>query len=202
MAPQAHLGASTRRAGLGLDHDRHCRIDDPGPENRGQPEDRSGRVAAGAGNVARLADLRAVQLRHAVDRVGDHIGQRVRPAVPGLVVLRIAEAEIGTQVDHDRTQLQQPLDLWRRRPMREAGKEEIDGLKLLGRDEAELGALAQVRMDGMDELPGPSPRGDLGNVHLRVTEQEPQQLTTGIARSTEYRDVECHRKIPYLLFRS
>ena len=65
---------------------------------RREREHRGGRVAAGVGDKVRAADSVAVQFGQAVGGVVDELGVRVL-AVPLLVGLEVAQAEVGGQVD-------------------------------------------------------------------------------------------------------
>ena len=186
------LTAGTRRADLTLDGHRHVEIDQTGPEERRQPQDHGSRVAAWRSDVACGLDLLAMEFWQAVHRLAQEFRPRMRPAIPDLVGLRVAQPEICREIDHHRCQLQQAVDDRSCLPVRQAGEEDIDRLERLRRDEFERRPLAQVRMDGMNELPGARSRGYLLDFHLRVTQQQAQEFPAGIAGTTQDRNRYCH----------
>ena len=100
---QVRLGLATgaRDAALGVDHEV---ADQPGARERRQGEQGRGRVAAGRADdrdrrVDQRLELGAMELRQPVDRVVEEVGPRMLEAVPARVVGRVAEAEVGAEVD-------------------------------------------------------------------------------------------------------
>ena len=75
------------------------RVDHPGPEQRQDAVDAGRRVAAGARHQPRGADRVAVELGQPVDRLGLQVERQVRMAVPVLVDRRVAQPEVGREVD-------------------------------------------------------------------------------------------------------
>src|SRR5918992_1194491 len=97
------LAAGARHAGLDVHHG----LLEAALE-REKAEDRGGRVAAGARDELRFADLVAVRLGKAVDGLGEELGGLVR-LVP-LLVARLVEPEVGGQVDDLQAALAERLD--------------------------------------------------------------------------------------------
>ena len=100
---QVRLGLATgaRDAALGVDHEV---ADQAGPRERSEGEQRRGRVAARRADdrdrcVDQGLELGAMELRQPVDRVVEEVGPRMLEAVPARVVVRVAEAEVGAEVD-------------------------------------------------------------------------------------------------------
>ena len=98
------LATGARDAALGIDHEV---ADEPGPRQRREREERRGRVAARRADdrdrrVDERLELGAMELRQAVDGGVEEVGPRVLEAVPARVVGRVAEAEVGAQVDDRR----------------------------------------------------------------------------------------------------
>ncbi|KAF5032028.1 hypothetical protein DSECCO2_621600 [anaerobic digester metagenome] len=93
------LAPGPGRAGLAVGHDA-VGLDEPRAKRRGQPEDDRGGVAAGVGHEPGLLDGRAVELRQAVDGLGQKVGVAVVQAVPGGVDVLVRQAEVGGKV-HD-----------------------------------------------------------------------------------------------------
>ena len=100
---QVRLGLATgaRDAALGVDHEV---ADQAGPRERRQGQQGRGRVAAGRADdrdrcVDQGLELGAMELRQPVDRVVEEVGPRMLEAVPARVVVRVAQAEVGAEVD-------------------------------------------------------------------------------------------------------
>ena len=85
-------------AGLGVDHDL-VGLDRLGLEQRDQRQLRAGRVAAGIGDEPRLLDLAPVDLDEAVDRLLLQLRRVMLMAVPLRIGRRIAQPEVGREVD-------------------------------------------------------------------------------------------------------
>ena len=84
------LAAGTRHAGLGIDHEV---ADEPGPGERGEGQERRGRIAAGRADdgdrrIDEGHELGAMQLRQAVHGRVEELRVRVLEAVPARVVGR------------------------------------------------------------------------------------------------------------------
>ena len=87
--------------------------------------DAGGGVAAGAGDQPRGADLVAVELGQAVDRLGLQVERVVRVAVPVLVDRRVAQAEVGGEID-DLQVARQPGDHLLGGGVRQGAEGEVD----------------------------------------------------------------------------
>src|SRR5690606_408607 len=135
------------------------------------------------GNPVGTGDFLTVQFRHAVYELTESIEIVMLMAVPGIVITRIVQAEVGTEVDHDRskiTNLRQHVHadaVWQR-------EEKHIGWRQVGTgDELEIGDLAQVRVRGFDELAGLAFAGDLGEFDVRMSEQQTNEFAAGVAGS-------------------
>ena len=99
------LAAGAGDAALGVDDEV---ADQAGPCQRGQREDRGGRVAARASRrwrrrrVDQRLELGAMQLGQAVDRPLEEVRAGVLEAIPARVVGRVAQPEVGSEVDDGR----------------------------------------------------------------------------------------------------
>ena len=69
-------------------------------EEWGERKDRGYRHAPWRRGQARSTDLVLVQFRDGVDELLEHLWRGVLEPVPGLVVGRVLQAEVGAQVDH------------------------------------------------------------------------------------------------------
>ena len=188
VAGRAALAARAGRADLRLDHRRQVQVDHPGAEERVEAEDRRRRGAAGAGDEVGGLDLLAVQLRHAVDELAEQVGIRVLVAVPDRVVVRVVQPEVGAQVDDDLRLIAQLRQRLHADAVRQAEEEHVARLQRLARRVLQLRALSQVRVRGEDELARIAPRRRLLDLHLRVAQQNPQQLPARIPRRADDRD--------------
>ena len=81
----------------GLRVDDHV-LDDPGPRQRCERQQRRGRVAARVRDQRGAADVLAVQLGEPVDSLAEELGRLVL-AVPAPVHRGVVQAEVGAQVD-------------------------------------------------------------------------------------------------------
>ncbi len=82
-------------------------------------------IAMHPGEAARLAplDLVLVQLGDGVDELLEHLRRGVLEAVPGLVVGRVLQPEVGAQVDHLHPGLDELWQELHRLPVRERGED-------------------------------------------------------------------------------
>ena len=83
---------------------------------RSEAEDRRRREAAAAAMSEASDDLGAVQLGEPVDGTGEQLRGGMRPSVPPRVPRRIAEPEVGAEVDDDRRRRSQLGDAARSTP--------------------------------------------------------------------------------------
>ena len=81
----------------------HHVLGKPGPDQRSQPEQGSGRVAAGVGNQLGARDRLTIQLGQSVDGPIKEFRRAVVP-VGLFVVGQLEETEVGRQVDHHQSQ--------------------------------------------------------------------------------------------------
>ena len=149
--------------------------------------DRRG-VAAGVGHQARPADGVAVDLRQAIHRLLEEVLGTVRRAVPALPKRGVPQTEVGRQVDHPHTGVQEPPRHSHRRAVRRgeehdpAGRE---GVRVRGRED-EVGPAPQAREQVGNRRSGLTARGDDPELHLGVTHQETQQLDPRVAGTAHH----------------
>src|SRR5438093_92476 len=181
------LAAALARADLAFHDDVARAVDDVGGEEREQGEDRRRRVAAGAGDPRRSFDLAAVHLGDAVDPLAERPRPRMRRAVPGLVVLGVAQAMVGREVDDE---LRALLELAGSvRTVGEREEEDVAAGHVLVAHELQVGALAQVRVRRGDRLASErlAPRDDLA--HLGMRQQEAEELAAGVPAGADDADL-------------
>ncbi len=155
-------------------------------------------VAAGAGHQPRFADIVAVELGQAIYGLFLQIGRHMDRAIPFLVGRRIAQAEIGAEVDH----------------LHQTGKIAHEGLAEAMRkgreDEVDLGEInlfdgAEHRKIEMAQL---GINAGHGLARLTVGRQgrdpqfgvggdDPHEFGAGIARGAKYSDVIGHMGLPF-----
>ena len=184
------VAACARHAALRIDHDIR---DEPGPGERGQGEDRRGRVAArraddGAGPRAQGRQLGAMELREAVDRAGEELRPRVVEVVPGRVVRRVAEPEVRPQVDDGLAAVEELVDPVRNRSVREG---EEDGLCVVGHVVVHAQVpRGEVRVEVRDGVALALAAHEARDPHVRVQRQEPDQLRADVPGGTDDRDAD------------
>ena len=177
------LRARCRGADQGVDHDRHGRVDQAGPDEGCQGEDAGRRHTATDGQPVSGRDLLAVKLRQPVHEAGEQLRAGVLPPVPAGVVGGVVEPEVGGEVDDDRGQGQGAVDARCGLAVTQRREDDVRGLQVVEAAETELVPVAELRMDGGDRLAAQALGRDLGHLEVRVAGEQPQQLTTGVARS-------------------
>ena len=100
-------------------------VDHPGLQQRQDAVDAGRRVAAGARHQPRGADLVAVELGQPVDRLGLQVERQVRVAVPVLVDRRVAQPEVGGEID-DLQVARQPGDHLLAGGVRQGAERQLD----------------------------------------------------------------------------
>jgi len=100
------LAPGTAHAAGGI-HDHLVWINQPGLQQRQDPQGRGCRIAARIGDQPGAADLLAVQLRQAVNGVGQILQVGMLLVVPLFVVGRLLQPIVGGEVNHAEPRLQQ-----------------------------------------------------------------------------------------------
>src|SRR5579859_730612 len=142
----------------------------------------------------RLAHGLALGLGQAIGELAQVLRRAVLLAIPAAIERRVAQAEIGRQVDHARRGLQVALDLLLRLAMRQGQKEHVTGRQRRLADKLQLGALAQIGVLLMNVFAGVALGRGLGNLHARMEEQQPQELAAGVAGGAH--DAHPQRRAP------
>ena len=174
------LAAGARHAALGIDHEV---ADEPGARQRGEGEERRGRVAARRPDdrdrgVDERGELGAMELRQAVDRLLEQVRPRVLEAVPARVVGRVAEAEVGALVDDRRAGRDEVRDEVRGRAVREG---EEDGVRPGGSSAwTSWSSRREVRVDPVDRVVVAAAPDEPDQLDVRVARQQPDELAADV----------------------
>jgi len=156
-----------------------------------------GRVAPRARHQTCGADLGPVELGQSVDRFGLTRQRGMVIAIPALVFRRIAQPEIGGQID-DLQGLGQIADHLLRGRMRQRAKaqiyaREINLLDLLQYRQVQM---AQMRKHIGHALPGLGIGPHRRDAHIGMRGNQAHQLGPRIARSPQNRDIMRHVVCP------
>ena len=81
------------------------RLDQPRLGQRGQWQQRRGRIASRVGNDVCLANLVGKEFRHPIDRPSDTLGPRMLDPIPLLIDLNAGQSKVGTEIDHPQSLL-------------------------------------------------------------------------------------------------
>ncbi len=149
-----------------------------------------GRETAGGGDVLRLLDRLAIELRQPVDEgaVREALGDGVIGAVVLLVDRRVAEAEVAREIDDARAGRHQLGHLLGAHLVWEAEEDDVHSLcRLAGGDpfELELGTPLEVRVNGGERLADEVDRSDANELDVGVEEEAANQLRAAVARSAD-----------------
>ena len=171
-APETPLLASTTRSSIR-----------PGARERREREERGGRVAAGRADdgdrrVDERLELGAVELGQPVDRDVEEVGVRVLEAVPARVVGRVAEAEVGPEVDDRGAGLDDARDDARGRAVGEGEEDGVDSGSEASTTQAGVG---EVRVDAVERVAVAVAALEADDRHVRVAGQEADQLGADVA---------------------
>ena len=179
--------AGARQPRLGVDHDPFGG-GQPGGDQRGQREQGGGRVAAGHGHPAGPAQLVPVQLGQAVGPAAELLRERMLGAVPDGIGARVAQPEVGRQVDDQAGGGQRPGGDLRRPAVRQGQEQHVGALfqTLIDRAEDELAVGGpEPRIAGDQRLAGRLVPGGPGDLEPRMAGQQSQQLGAGVAGGAE-----------------
>ena len=173
------LAPSPRDAALGIDHEV---LDQSGARERGEREDRGGRVATRRTDdrdrvVDQRGELGSMQFRQPVDRVVEEVRPWMLEPVPARVVLGVAESEVRTQVDDGRALVDELAGHRRGRAMRER---EEDGIDIGQRRVDDMSRRREMRVDATDRIGIPFAALESDERHVRVTDEQPDQFGADI----------------------
>jgi hypothetical protein len=194
MRHQLRLTTSPAHPALGIDDD-VVPLDQAGPHQRRQREDRGGGVAAGIGDERRSADVLPEQLRQTVDRVPEPGGIRMLVAIPLEVGGSVVEPVIGREVDHLRAGGEDAGKDLGAGAVGEASEDTVGPLAdLLWGEilERQIEPADEARMDARYRRTSILTAGDGNDLHLRVAEENLEQFQSGVAGGTEDGDFD-HR---------
>ena len=187
--------------GGGVDDDAG-RLDQAGPEQRGEGQPGRGRIATGGGDQGRPVEAGPEQLGQAERGLGQQLRRRMLLAVPGGIERRIVQPEIGRQIHDDPDPLPQGWHHPLRLPVRQGAEHDVETVEAVrpscleslraGRlvDQARVGG-GQRRRVLTDHLAGVGMRRDHGHVDVRMAGQKPEQLDPGVPGSSD--DTRLHR---------
>ena len=159
-----------RHARLGVDDDV---LDQPCARQRREREQRRGRIAAGVGDQRGAADLLAVQLGQPVDGLVEQLGRLVL-AVPPLVHRRVAQAEVGAQVDDAHAPLAQRADQRRGGAVGVGDDRGVDVGVAVEVELLELERHPVVRVEIVEPPADVAARGDRLQLERRVAVEQPR----------------------------
>src|SRR3954469_23124898 len=94
VTPNGRSRTRLRRANFGLQHQWDILIDDPGPIERGQPQNCGCGITTVTADQRCIPQLRPVQFRQAVYCLVEQVGRWVSMAVPALVKRRGAQTKV------------------------------------------------------------------------------------------------------------
>ena len=194
MQVRLGLAAGARDAALGIDHEV---ADQPGPRQRRQRQQRRGRVAAGRADdrdrrVDQRLELGAVELRQAVDRAVEEVGPRVLEAVPARVVGRVAQAEVGPEVDDRGARGGEVGDEPRAGAVGECQEDRVDRPRAASASDGQVGR-REVRMDAADRIVVALAADEPDQLDIRVARQQPDQLATDVPGRADDPDPDAPR---------
>ena len=131
-----------------------------------------------------------MQLGQAVDKAVEPGGRGVWLAVPALVGRRVAQPEIGRAIDDLRRERGELVDSLRRRTVRQRQEQQIAWFELVRWYVLKRGHATQIRVRAGHWLACQPLRGHLRDGDTKVKEQQPQQVATDIATSTNNRNTK------------
>ena len=168
-------------------------VDQPLRDQRAQRELHGRRVAARPRDQPRPADLLAIELGQAIDRLGLQFGRGMGRAIPFFVFRRIAQPEIRAEVHHLHP-VWQVAHQSLRQPVRQRDKDKLDlpEINLADGDQPRQLQVPQMRKDLRHLLPRLAVGGQRGDPQLRMRRDDPHQLCPGIARRPQNRHVTGH----------
>ena len=187
-------------SGLGVDHDR-VDFDQPGLEQRPERQLRGGRIAAGIGHEIGRRDRGAGMLGEPVDGVALPFDRPVRLAVGPLVQGRIAQPEVGREVD-DLGAARHLADHVLGGAVRQAAEHHVQRAEIEVADLGQPGQAAsgEVREHRLDRLAGIALRGHADDARLGMVVQQAQELGAGVAGRAQDPDahaVRRHRRVSF-----
>ena len=172
-------------------------VDQPALDQRAQRELHGRGVAAGPGDQPRGANVVAVELGQAVNRLFLQIDRDMGGAVPFFISRRVAEAEIGAQIDNLH-RFRQVAHKRLAQPMGQRREDKVDRGKVdrLDRGQRGKGEVAQMRKDRSHLHPGLAVGGKGRDLHPRMGRDQADEFGAGIARSAQNRDFLAHALSP------
>ena len=148
-------------------------------------EDRGRGDAAGPGNEGRIPNLFAMNLGKAVDRLGQQLRMRVVDLVIGPIQTRVFQAEVRAEVDdfpRAGKELRNPVH---RPAVGHCEEEEIARVEVRMRRESQVGEPSEVRVGADHGFPRHGVGRDLGDVHLRMAQEQPQELASRVSGAAD-----------------
>ena len=185
MRRSGGLRACGRGSDQRVDDDRDRAVDHLALRERRQREDGCRREAATGCDDGGGANAVAVQLREAVDRCPEGLRARMRPSVPPGIRARVAQTEVRTQIDEDRSRGAKCFEVTTRLAVLECREHHIGAVQLPARREAEVRAATKRRMDCVDPLPRQPLRRDLRHLDVGMVGKQTQQLTRRVSGATD-----------------
>ena len=177
------------RLGIG---DQVPRIDGTRLKQRQKAELHRGRIAAGIGDDARLADGLAVDLGQAVDRLRYQLGAGVLHLVPFFPFGHVLYAKVGGNIDQAHAGVYQPPRIVHGDGV---GRGEEHHVALLQRrrrgvGKGEVDMTAQAGKQLAHRHPRFLARGNGAQFSLRMLRQYAQQLNAGVSGASDHADLD------------
>ena len=146
------------------------------------------RITAWIGDQPGGFDLRAIDLRQTVYRLGNQIGTGVAHAIPFLPSRNVLQTKICREIDHFDARLQQGSRLLHGNAIRGGEEHQIAFFqaRLFGMGERQIHIAAQTGKHLADQRTGIGTRSDHLQRNLRMCRQQAQQFDSGVARSPDY----------------
>ena len=188
MRCRAGRRAALGRPGFHVHDDRPVGAQQAGADEREQRQVGCGGVAADAAGVPRISYSVAVRFRQAIRKAAQPFGRGVWFAVIPLIGARICQPEIGGEVYDALGQPGEVSDAALRLAVGQRQEEHVARLELAEGGEADgLGhpGGAEVGMDAVREVAGLGFGGDLGDLDVRVMQQQAEQLAPAVTGTAD-----------------
>ncbi len=173
------LASGAGHSALGVDDEV---ADEPGTCQGSERQEGRGRVAARRADqrdrrVDEGLELRSVEFREAIDGHVEQVGRGMLEAVPARIVGRVAQAEVGPEVDHGRARSQQVRHEFGGGAVREGQERGVHVRQLGPHGQVRRG---EVGMMVAERLVLAVAAGEPDDAHVGMTAQEPDQLAAAV----------------------
>ena len=181
------LVAPLRGADLYLDHHPPLPVHQIGGEEGIEPQDGGCGVTAHPAGIAGAGQIRTMQLWQAVDEASEPLRGGVLLAVPLPVEGRVAQTEVGREVNEAWGQISKLGDVLLGHPMRQSQEKQVAWLQIGQSHELEARLSPQVGMHKVDVASSAAFRGHLSHLDVGVSQQQPQHLPAYVSGAADDR---------------